>query len=83
MSPFNIALAFDSPIVKDVNSATGSKGVVEKIGNMQLTFGVVNSREWTSNTEDQGLEEGKTCGRLGIEESHIVVRPSKGTVFHE
>ena len=83
MSPFNIALAFDSPIVKDVNSASGSKGVAEEIGNKQLKFGVVYSPYRISVTGASGLEEGKTSGRLGINESHIVAKPRKGTVFRE
>ncbi len=41
LSPMEIALAFNSPLLSDVNSASGAKGVVEKLGGMKVKFGSV------------------------------------------
>ena len=75
LSPFSIALAFDSPVLSDVNSAAGPKGVVDKLGGMRLKYGAVGSFE---------REEGKGSGfqgRLGVAESSAVLRPETGMTF--
>lgn len=83
MSPFTMALAFDSPIVKDINSATGSKGVVDEIGNMQLRFGVVDPMDGYGSSTDPKPVTGMISGRLGFGESQAVVKPRKGLIFRE
>jgi hypothetical protein len=81
LSPFAIALAFDSPLLRDVNSAAGAKGVVNELGNMKVKLGVVSDDE--SSTVSDGLRQDGYAGRLGIGEMQSVVRPRKGTKFRQ
>lgn len=81
LSPFALALAFDSPILKDVNSAAGAKGVVHKLGSTQLRFG-----ETLPNSNPYMIGEKipiRTTGRLGFAESQNVIHPRKGMHFSE
>lgn len=81
LSPFALALAFDSPILKGVNSAAGARGVVREMGGSKLKFGeVVSDIPAVPNGE---VPSGATTGRLGVAESHNVVRPRKGMQFSE
>lgn len=57
MSPFNVSLAFDSPLLEDVNSATGAKGVVREMGGTQLKFGVVDQAENSTGLDERHGEE--------------------------
>ena len=72
MSPFSIALAFDSRILKDVNSAAGSRGVVEELASLRLKYGVV-----ATNSEEQvESNDAKVApGRLGVGKNENVVKP--------
>lgn len=80
LSPFGLALAFDSPILKWVNSAPGTRGVVRQLGGMRLKFG-----EMISNPPTAALEQRSVIakGRLGIAESQNLVQPRKGMQFSE
>jgi hypothetical protein len=73
MSPFTMALAFNAPLLEDVNSASGARGVVRKLGSMQVKFGLIGE---PGPRVDAGV--GVTPGRLGIAERSNVVRPRKG-----
>lgn len=77
MSPFSIALAFDSTILKDVNSAAGSKGVVGELAGLRLKYGVVENRD--EPVESNGAELGP--GRLGVGQNEDVVKPYTGQQF--
>ena len=79
LSPFALALAFDSPILKGVNSAAGSRGVVKELGSMRLRFGEVVSD--MPAVPDGEVPDGAATGRLGVAESHNVTRPRKGMQF--
>ncbi|KAK3716961.1 hypothetical protein LTR37_006016 [Vermiconidia calcicola] len=61
LSPFAIALAFDAPILKDVNSAAGAKGVVDLLGGMRLKYGIVDD----DDAHDGRLESGKVLHPVG------------------
>lgn len=79
LSPFALALAFDAPILRGVNSAAGARGVVRELGGMRLKFGeVVASTAIVSNDE---FLNAATTGRLGIAGSDNVVRPRRGMQF--
>lgn len=77
MSPFSIALAFDSTVLQDVNSAAGSKGVVEELASLKLKYGVV------ADPEEQVKSNGATTtiGRLGVGKNEDVVKPYAGQQF--
>jgi hypothetical protein len=81
MSPLTMALAFDSPLLADVNSAAGAKGVVREIGNVQLKFGLVSETDCALESTNGGQEDGAASGRLGIAEAGSVVRPRRGMKF--
>lgn len=81
MSPFAVALAFDSSVLKDVNSAAGSRGVVEEMGDVKVKFGVVDRPQ-----HDCGLKEVEPLGqfpnyRLGVGKTDEVSTPSRGQEF--
>ena len=79
LSPFALALAFDAPILRGVNSAAGARGVVRERGGMRLKFGEV-----VPNTHGVMIDDpvnAATTGRLGIAGSENVVRPRRGTQF--
>ena len=80
LSPFNVALAFDAPMVKDVYSAAGAKGVVRKHGEMELRFGVVSP---SSNSNIADPNTAYATGRLGIAQREDVVKPRNGMRFSE
>lgn len=77
LSPFNLALAFDSPFLSDVNSASGARGVVDQVGNTQLKFGAVLPH----HAESQAIPKDVVPGRLGFGDSGSVVRPRRRARF--
>ena len=79
LSPFALALAFDAPILRGVNSAAGARGVVRELGGKRLKFGEVVSS--TRGVINDGLVNAATTGRLGIAESDNVIRPRRGMRF--
>ena len=81
MSPFSVALAFDSQILKDVNSAKGARGVVEELGDINLKFGVVGASVDGDVAPSSPTESEAISGRLGVAESQTVVQPIKGMRF--
>ena len=79
LSPFGVALAFDSPILEKVNSGVNAQGIVREVGGMKIKFGEV-----ISGVPAQSEASDKTCSsstRLGMAEDHNVVRPRKGVRF--
>lgn len=81
LSPFNVALAFDAPILNDINSAAGAKGVVNAMGGMQLQFGATGMSGQHCE-EINGLNEGHQSGRrLGMGLTQDVEVPRKGMRF--
>jgi hypothetical protein len=66
---FHIAKAFDAPMLRSVNSAAGTQGVLEKLGDAQLRPGVV---------EAAGCDY--TC-RLGLGEMDQISEPTKEQRF--
>ncbi len=80
MSPFAIALAFDAPILKDVNSAAGNRGVVEELGDKMLKFGVVDHFN-PPGYISQGGNNSFTPPRLGVGSCEDVVAPNAGQKF--
>lgn len=77
LSPLDLALAFDSPLLSDINSAVGATGVVKHAGGMKIRFGHVQA-----SGESEGWKAGgQSPGRLGVGHSENVVRPRKGERF--
>jgi hypothetical protein len=81
LSPFTMALAFDSPLLEDVNSAAGARGVVRELGNMQLKFGLVSETDSPIERAKGDTGADIASGRLGIAEVSGVVRPRKAMRF--
>ena len=83
MSPFSTALAFDAPILKDVNSAAGAKGVVQELGAVKLRLGVVGAVNDRDGAEGLEVGEAISSGRLGVGKANEVKSLSKGMRFRE
>lgn len=83
MSPFTVALAFDSTILKEVNSASGSKGVVAELGGVKLKFGVVDHLDEHNDLTGRPGYSRPVLGRLGVGKSENVVTPQPGHQFWE
>ena len=82
LSPFNIALAFDAPMLRTINSAAGAKGVVQELGGTKVQLGMVQPHDKV-DTLGNYPEEGYTSGRLGVGFSQDVVQPQEGDIFRE
>ncbi|KAK5697491.1 hypothetical protein LTR97_007629 [Elasticomyces elasticus] len=82
LSPFDLALAFDAPLLKDVNSATGVQNVVKQMGDVQVRFGmsVENAKVSRPGNDEAGVGSVASF-RLGFAESHMVSEPPKGMRF--
>lgn len=79
LSPLNIALAFESPLLKDVNSAAGAKDIVQQIGDERIRYGEALSDDEIVVPASR-LGAG-TTGRLGIGMMRNVTRPRSGMQF--
>ena len=78
LSPVEVALAFDAPLVKGASSATGARGVISKMGEVEVKYGAVRQHAG-------GLGEVKGSDspayRLGISRSESVTTPMEGMRF--
>lgn len=66
-SPLQMALAFNSPIVSNINSAASVGEALEKLGQIRLAYGFANGQ--APSWQD---------GRLSIAKVEDVVRPRNG-----
>ena len=66
LSPFHTAKALDASLLSGVNSAAGSSGVVDEVGDMRLKLGAVD------------LHRSTTRSRIGLDSPERVFRPLKG-----
>ncbi|KAK3625280.1 hypothetical protein LTR56_017850 [Elasticomyces elasticus] len=83
MSPIEIALAFDAPLLKDMHSAAGASEVVKKLGDVCVRYGAVQgSRAGHEANDAKSNENDGTSYRLGIAEMRSVVKPYKGLQFN-
>ena len=74
LSPLNTALAFGSPLLRDVDSQDGAKGVVKEVGNMKVRFGHIIDD--TSPAESEEEEDRAARPRLGFAEARDVLTPT-------
>ena len=82
LSPFHTAKAFDAPLLRAVNSAGGSTGVVEEAGDMHLKLGAVDVHRPEHNAVDIRMKQhGTNRSRIGIDTPEKVIRPLKGARF--
>ncbi|KAK4923562.1 hypothetical protein LTR49_009275 [Elasticomyces elasticus] len=83
LSPFEVALAFDAPLLKEANSAQGVGAMVEsEMGSTQVKWGAVPDRSNFYDTDSDGTQRnGNAAYRLGIAESQSVMTPHKGMRF--
>lgn len=89
-SPLEVALAFDSPLLKDVHSTAGASGTIHHLGDVEVRFGAVQ-KEGVSPyqgkvSSDEAVGPGDGAGdsfarRLGIGRIENVVRPRKNVQF--
>lgn len=75
MSPLDLAKAFEAPLLKNVNSAAGSRGIVKAMGDVKVRLGQATEQR----VDDP--EKGFVRSRLAIAEADGVVTPQKGTRF--
>lgn len=78
MSPLEIAKAFEAPLLKNVNSTVGSRGIVSEMGDVNVAFGAAESK-----VVDNRLGKEFTASRLVIARADRVIRPRKGMRFEE
>lgn len=81
LSPFNIALAFRSPVLQGANSASGGRGVVRELGDKRVAFGVIDLGE-VHGSCDACIATGAQYSRLGVAEVQSVNAPRKGEKFN-
>ena len=85
LSPLELAMAFDAPLVREVPSTGGAHGVIQQIGDVRVRFGaVVRTDDLAENDETPGVREGRFSenrnrSRLGIGNAENVIALSKGT----
>jgi hypothetical protein len=77
LSPFCTALAMDAPLLREVNSAVGARGVVQELGDLKVKFGIVNP------ATVEGTQDGFATGRLGFGKERTVFAPQDGAKFYE
>ncbi|KAK3075557.1 hypothetical protein LTR53_000995 [Teratosphaeriaceae sp. CCFEE 6253] len=83
LSPVELALAFDAPLLRDVNSATGSAGVIGHLGGVRVQYGAMSDGvhgEGPASSSGESVRA-SVAFRLGIGESANVFRPHKGMRF--
>jgi len=80
LSPIELALAFDSPLLKSASSATGSSGAIKSLGNVKVKYGAVYDRSQVCACCTAKLTDDKDC-RLGIGHEATVMDPPKDMRF--
>ncbi len=84
MSPFLTAKALDAPLLKNVNSAAGSVGIVDEVGETQVKLGSVEVHQPSYESFDKNMMLPHIArDRMGIAEADRVVRPRKGARFSD
>ena len=78
LSPCAIALAFDAPILQNVNSASRPREIVDAVGTVRLKYGAVGAAN-SDEVDEQGAVF--ASGRLGIGQIDNVTKPRRGMVF--
>lgn len=90
LSPFELALAFNSPLVKNVASNTGPEGVVRQIGDEPLKFGAIRLGDSLLDEEaadpvdinqSRRSQSGNLRLRIGIDKAEDVFSLQKGMSF--
>ena len=82
LSPFNTAKAFDAPLLSKINSAAGSMGVVDEVGDMRLKLGAVAVPKVACSAVDDTVKQQHTNRyRVGLDTPDKVERPFKGARF--
>lgn len=82
LSPIQLALALDAPLVKDANSAAGVSAVVDQLGDVRVKYGAVSITDINgSDCDPKGEADRSGTYRLGIAKSARVVDPPKGMRF--
>lgn len=88
LSPLELAVAFDAPLVREVPSAGGADGAIRQIGDVRVRFGaVVRTDNLAENTETPGFGEGRFSenrnrsvqSHLGIGKVENVIALTKGS----
>ena len=87
-SPLEVALAFDSPLLKSVHSTAGAYGTICELGDVEVRFGAVQSegtpsyqRKVITDDDSSQVEGDSFARRLGIERAANVIRPRKNVQF--
>ncbi|TKA59721.1 hypothetical protein B0A55_12896 [Friedmanniomyces simplex] len=82
LSPSDVVLAFNAPLLRGANSTKGASGVVKQMGNVQVKFGIVADTSRFYDTDSDGTRVRGSAGyRLGIAEKQRVLTPQKDMRF--
>ena len=90
LSPLELALVFNTPLLENVHSTAGARGVVHQLGDLRVRFGAVEEEKisLTKSNDDMlgtGLSSENTNHisrwRLGIGRTENVVSPLNGMEF--
>jgi hypothetical protein len=82
LSPFHTAKAFDAPLLRHINSAAGSVGVVNEAGDIRLQLGAVDVCKSDGAIVDARIgQRSMHHSRLGIDTPDRIVRPLEGATF--
>ncbi|KXT16059.1 hypothetical protein AC579_7103 [Pseudocercospora musae] len=82
MSPLEILKAGEAPLLKGANSGSGSRGIVEEMGDVGVRFGLKEDVTGVVDEEGRVRKEG-VRRRLVLGEVESVGRPGRGEVFDE
>jgi hypothetical protein len=74
LSPFELALAFNSPLVKEVPSNAGAEGVIGQVGNARVSFGAV--RHDASTSSEVQADSRSTSQVENTQDGHLRLRLS-------
>ena len=68
LSPFHTAKAFDAPILRGVNFAAGSPGIINEIGDTRLQLGAVDVQGFENHVIDlRARQQDVNRSRIGID----------------
>jgi hypothetical protein len=84
LSPFHLANLFEAPLLNNVNSAAGARGIIRDVGNLHIKLGLIEASRprQDSCTEEKVIPNGsERIARLAIAESPRVAAPYKGMRF--
>lgn len=60
LSPFELALAFDAPLLRDVPPNAGAEGVIDQVGDVRVQLSADKKRLYVTSDHGRGTDEADT-----------------------